>query len=122
MWRSGLHLLQWAAERNHSRTGDRAVREWIEREADELLPELIEWRRDFHRNPELGFEEVRTAGVVAAHLQEQGLEVSTGVGKTGVIAMVEPDGLEERYCCVLTWTLFRSMRRRGCPSRRRTRA
>ena len=71
------------------------MREWIEKEADELLPELIEWRRDFHRNPELGFEEVRTAGVVAAHLQEQGLEVSTGVGKTGVIAMVEPDGVEE---------------------------
>jgi len=71
------------------------VQEWIRREADELLPQLVEWRRDFHRHPELGFEEVRTAGVVAAHLQELGLEVSTGVGKTGVIAMVEPDGLPE---------------------------
>ncbi len=71
------------------------MQEWIQREADELLPQLVEWRRDFHRHPELGFEEVRTAGVVAAHLQELGLEVSTGVGKTGVIAMVEPDGLPE---------------------------
>ena len=71
------------------------MQEWIRREADELLPQLVEWRRDFHRHPELGFEEVRTAGVVAAHLQELGLEVSTGVGKTGVIAMVEPDGLPE---------------------------
>ena len=67
------------------------MQEWIQEEANELLPELVEWRRDFHRHPELGFQEVRTAGVVAAHLQELGLEVSTGVGKTGVIAMVEPD-------------------------------
>ena len=67
------------------------MQEWIRREADELLAKLVEWRRDFHRHPELGFQEVRTAGIVAAHLQELGLEVSTGVGKTGVIAMVEPD-------------------------------
>ena len=71
------------------------MQEWIRREADELLPQLVEWRRDFHRHPELGFQEVRTAGVVAAHLQTLGLEVSAGVGKTGVIAMVEPDGLPE---------------------------
>jgi len=71
------------------------VQEWMRREADELLPKLVEWRRDFHRHPELGFQEVRTAGIVAAHLQELGLEVSTGVGKTGVIAMVEPDDLPD---------------------------
>lgn len=71
------------------------MQEWIRREADELLPKLVEWRRDFHRHPELGFQEVRTAGIVAAHLQELGLEVSTGVGKTGVIAMVEPDDLPD---------------------------
>ncbi|MYC96884.1 MAG: amidohydrolase [Caldilineaceae bacterium SB0661_bin_32] len=76
-------------------TGERTVQEWIRREADELLPKLVEWRRDFHRHPELGFQEVRTAGIVAAHLQELGLEVSTGVGKTGVIAMVEPDELPD---------------------------
>lgn len=70
------------------------MQEWIRREADELLPELVAWRRDFHRHPELGFQEVRTAGVVASHLQDLGLEVSTGVGKTGVIAMVEPDDLK----------------------------
>ncbi len=67
------------------------MREWIRSEAEDLLPKLVEWRRDFHRHPELGFQEARTAGVVAAHLQELGLEVSSGVGKTGVIAMVEPD-------------------------------
>ena len=77
------------------------MREWIRGEADELLPKLVEWRRDFHRHPELGFQEVRTAGVVAAHLQGLGLEVSTGVGKTGVVAMVEPDGLAEESETVL---------------------
>ncbi len=77
------------------------MREWIRGEADELLPKLVAWRRDFHRHPELGFEEVRTAGVVAAHLQGLGLEVSTGVGKTGVVAMVEPDGLPEESETVL---------------------
>jgi amidohydrolase len=46
-------------------------------------------RRDFHLHPELGFQEVRTAGIVARELQNLGLEVSTGVGKTGVVAMIE---------------------------------
>ena len=45
-------------------------------------------RRDFHRNPELGFQEVRTAGIIARELRELGLEVSTGVAKTGVVAML----------------------------------
>ena len=46
-------------------------------------------RRDFHRHPELGFEEVRTAGIVADTLRELGLEVTTGVGKTGVVGLLE---------------------------------
>jgi len=51
--------------------------------------ELIAWRRDFHRHPELGFQEVRTAGVVAARLREFGLdEVREGVAKTGVVGLL----------------------------------
>jgi amidohydrolase len=46
-------------------------------------------RRDFHRHPELGFQEFRTAGIVARELQELGLEVTTGIGKTGVVALLE---------------------------------
>ena len=46
-------------------------------------------RRDFHRHPELGFQEVRTSGIVAKTLMELGLEVTTGIGKTGVVAMLE---------------------------------
>jgi len=49
----------------------------------------IERRRDFHRHPELGFQEVRTAGIVAAALRDLGLEVQTGVGQTGVVGVLE---------------------------------
>lgn len=67
----------------------------FKRTAAALQPKLVAWRRDFHMHPELGFEEVRTAGIVADHLRGLGLEVSTGVGKTGVVAMVEPDAVAE---------------------------
>jgi amidohydrolase len=60
-------------------------------EADALYPQLVAWRRDFHQHPELGFQEVRTAGIVADHLRNLGLETSTGIGKTGVVAMIEGD-------------------------------
>ncbi len=46
-------------------------------------------RRDLHLHPELGFQEVRTAGVVARELSHLGLEVTTGVGQTGVVALLE---------------------------------
>ncbi len=48
--------------------------------------DLVETRRDLHRNPELAFEEDRTAGVIAGRLEGLGLSPRTGVGKTGVSA------------------------------------
>ncbi|RME81903.1 MAG: amidohydrolase [Caldilineae bacterium] len=54
-----------------------------------LREQLIAWRRDLHRHPELGFEEVRTADVVARHLRSLGIETITGVGKTGVVGIIE---------------------------------
>jgi amidohydrolase len=59
--------------------------------AQNLLPMLIDRRRDFHRHPELGFEEVRTAGIVAQELNRLGLEVTTGIGRTGVVGLLEGD-------------------------------
>lgn len=50
---------------------------------------MVEQRRDFHRHPELAFQEVRTAGVVARRLSDLGLEVQAGIGKTGVVAVLE---------------------------------
>lgn len=58
-------------------------------EAKELFEYTQMLRRDFHRHPELGFKEVRTAGVVARELSQMGLEVSTGVAETGVVALLE---------------------------------
>ena len=58
-------------------------------EAQSLFPYTQSLRRDFHEHPELGFQEVRTAGIVARELQQLGLEVTTGVAKTGIVAMLE---------------------------------
>ncbi|GIW35275.1 M20 family metallopeptidase [Meiothermus sp.] len=55
----------------------------------ELTPSLIEMRRDFHRHPELGFQEVRTSTKLAEFLQRLGLEVTRGVAQTGVVASLK---------------------------------
>jgi len=52
------------------------------------LADLHSLRRDFHRHPELGFQEHRTAGIVAKYLTGLGLEVQTGVGRTGVVGLL----------------------------------
>jgi amidohydrolase len=46
---------------------------------------MVALRRDLHTHPELGFEEVRTSQIVAQWLREAGIEVETGLGKTGVV-------------------------------------
>lgn len=58
-------------------------------EAQALFEYTQSMRRDFHAHPELGFHEVRTAGIVAKELTALGLEVHTGVGGTGVVALLE---------------------------------
>ena len=60
----------------------------IRQRAAQIESKLITWRRDFHQYPELGEQETRTAGLVAAHLTGLGLEVKTGVGVTGVVAIL----------------------------------
>jgi len=56
----------------------------------EMLPEITEWRRDFHENPELLFEVQRTAGVVADKLKEFGVDdIVTGMGRTGVVGVIK---------------------------------
>jgi amidohydrolase len=60
-------------------------------QAQELFDYSRTLRRDFHRHPELGFKEVRTAGIVARELGQMGLEVHTGVAETGVVALIEGD-------------------------------
>lgn len=49
---------------------------------------LIAWRRDIHQHPELGDQETRTAALVTAHLNSLGLEVRTGMARTGVVGVL----------------------------------
>ena len=56
--------------------------------ADVEITKVIEWRRDIHEHPELSNREVRTGALVADHLKKLGLEVKTGVAKTGVIGIL----------------------------------
>ncbi len=58
-------------------------------EAQALFSYTQNLRRDFHMHPELGFRETRTSGIIARELRELGLEVSTGLAKTGVMALIE---------------------------------
>lgn len=58
-------------------------------EAKALFEYTQSLRRDFHSHPELGFQEIRTAGIVAKELTTLGLEVHTGIGRTGVVAVLE---------------------------------
>jgi amidohydrolase len=58
-------------------------------EADKLYDYMVDQRRDFHRHPELGFQETRTSGIVAETLTELGMEVQRGVGQTGVVGLLE---------------------------------
>jgi amidohydrolase len=54
--------------------------------------ELVAIRRDLHAHPEIGFEEVRTSGIVAAKLEAWGIEVHRGIGGTGVVGVLQGTG------------------------------
>ncbi len=55
---------------------------------DDVFPDVIRWRRAIHRRPELAFQEHETAAFIAETLETIGLEVVTGIAKTGVVAHV----------------------------------
>lgn len=65
------------------------LREQIDRQAIMLEKDAIAWRHDIHQHPELGNQEVRTAKLVAAHLESLGMEVQTGVAVTGVVGVLK---------------------------------
>ena len=63
----------------------------IQQDILEIEDKLIEWRRDFHQNPELSNREFKTAEKIAKHLTYIGLQVETNIAKTGVVAILEGD-------------------------------
>jgi amidohydrolase len=56
--------------------------------AEKIMPKLVEWRRHLHQYPELSNRETKTAAFVEKHLRALGLEVRTGVAKTGVVSIL----------------------------------
>ncbi len=65
------------------------LQEQIRSNAKAILPKLIEWRRYLHEHPELSNRETKTAEYVAQHLRTLGLDVKTGIAKTGVVAILK---------------------------------
>ncbi|HJS51232.1 MAG TPA: amidohydrolase [Pyrinomonadaceae bacterium] len=61
----------------------------IDAASAKIMPKVVEWRRHIHQYPELGNQEVKTAKYVADHLRRLGIEVRTGVAKTGVVGILK---------------------------------
>lgn len=61
----------------------------LDQQAKEIEAKVIEWRRHFHQNPELSNREFKTSAKVAEHLKALGIEVKTGVAKTGVVGLLK---------------------------------
>jgi len=61
----------------------------IDNMIDEIESKVIDWRRDFHENPELSNREFKTAEKIASHLKSLGLEVQTGIAHTGVVGILK---------------------------------
>ena len=85
---AGLHLSALTACANHSDNDMHALEPRIEARLAELESDLIEFRRDLHRHPELSDQEQRTAGKVADRLEKLGFETKTGVGGHGIVALL----------------------------------
>lgn len=66
-----------------------ALKNKVNQSADKIESKVIAWRRDFHEHPELGNNEFRTSAIIAKHLQSLGIEVKTGVAKTGVVGILK---------------------------------
>ena len=66
-----------------------ALHEALDTHAAAIEPDVIEWRRDIHANPELSNREFRTAALVADHLRSLGMEVRTEVAHTGVVGFLQ---------------------------------
>lgn len=61
------------------------------KDIDAIESKVIDWRHHFHQNPELSNREFKTAEKIAEHLKSLGMDVQTGVGKTGVVGLLKGD-------------------------------
>ncbi len=85
--------------------------------AHEIKHQLVGWRREFHAHPEIAFQEMHTSARIAEILGQMGYRVTTGVGRTGVVAEIgegspsRPSGQTSTPC--------RSRKKQACPLPRR---
>ena len=64
----------------------------LNKDYEQVESKVIDWRHDFHENPELGNREFKTAAKIAKHLKSLGIEVQTGVAHTGVVGLLKGNG------------------------------
>ena len=79
--------------------------------AREIQDQLVHWRRDIHMHPELGFEEIRTAGIVAEELHNLGLTCTQGLEKLALLALFKVNNRGQGFYSVLIWMLYQSLKR-----------
>jgi amidohydrolase len=80
----GIH-----AQKNQQATGKDPLFAKVDQLTDANFSKIVSWRRNLHQHPELGNREYATAEFIAARLRALGLEVKTGVAKTGVVALLK---------------------------------
>jgi len=69
---------------------EKDMREQLKKDAEEITGKVVEWRRDFHRNPEVAFQEKRTASVIRQYLENLGIPV-TECAETGLRGVLQGD-------------------------------
>ena len=69
---------------------EKDMREKLKKDAEEIAGQVVEWRRDFHRNPEVAFQEKRTASVIRQYLENLGIPV-TECAETGLRGILQGD-------------------------------
>jgi len=70
-------------------TGTAAAQGWVEQAAKDVNAQVVAWRHDIHQHPELGNMEFRTSQMIAQQLEDFGLQVHSGIGKTGVVGVLK---------------------------------
>ncbi|MHA4738514.1 amidohydrolase [Dyadobacter sp. MSC1_007] len=73
----------------HTAVSQSAAAAKIDQNAKSIEKKLVDWRRDFHQNPELGNREFKTSEKVANHLKQLGIEVQIGIAHTGVVGLLK---------------------------------
>lgn len=84
-----LTLLLFAGNNYCFAQPDAKLQSKLDLMAKEIAGKVIQWRRQIHQHPELSNRETKTAAMVAEHLKSLGMEVTTGIAKTGVIGLLK---------------------------------